>query len=198
MSYIVGKNIKDFAEYLEQDNVIAYPTETIYGLAVNAFKKESVNYLAKLKGRNDSKAYILLVKDMKMLSNYAEANNEDFEFIKSIWPAPVSFILRAKPTLPDWLKDEKGKTCFRMSSSKFVQEVFNYYDRPIISTSANPTGYVPAEDPWQIAGYFMNEEKLVIYADEHNDLGSGTPSTIIDLTTVKPTVIRKGGFNIVF
>jgi len=193
----ISDKLNVFRDNFYKGYVLAHPTDTVYGLAVNSFNKDAISLLNSLK-KTKTKSYILLIKDFNMLEKYAEINNYE-NFIKSLWPAPVSLVLKAKELLPAWLKDEKGNTCFRISSSKFVQELFDkFIDVPIISTSANPHKYPVAKDPLEIASYFPNEERITIFPDIYNDLNKNIPSTILDLSTDKPKVLRKGAINIVF
>ena len=94
--------------------------------------------------------------------------------------------------------DKDGNACFRISSAKFVQEFFEYFDRPIVSTSANPEGFPIAQNMSEVLAYFQNEERLIVFPDIYDDVKGSTPSTIIDLTKKPPKVLRKGAFNVVF
>jgi len=193
----ISDKLTDFRDNFYKGFVLAHPTETVYGFAVNSFNKDAISLLNSLK-KGRTKSYILLIKDLDMLEKYAFTNTYK-NFIKSLWPAPVSIVLKAKEQLPAWLKDEKGNACFRISSSKFVSELFDkFIDIPIISTSANPHGYPVAKDPLGIASYFPNEDRLTIFPDIYNDLNKNIPSTILDLSSEKPKVLRKGAINIVF
>lgn len=193
----ISNKIVDFRDSFYKGYVLAHPTETVYGLAVNPFNKDAIELLNNLKNRKKMH-YILLVKDFNMLLKYAELGKYE-NFIKSLWPAPVSIVLKTKADLPEWLKDEKQNACFRISSAKFVKELFDkFIDTPIISTSANPSGYPVAKDVLELAALFPNEEKLTIFPDLYNDLNENTSSTILDLSIDEPKIIRKGLMKIVF
>lgn len=197
MPFRVSTKLVDFRDNFNRGYVLAYPTETVYGLAVNPFNQDAIALLNTLKSKRNN-PYILLVKDFDMLLKYADIGKYE-SFIKSLWPAPVSVVLNTNDKLPSWLKDKAGKTCFRISSAKFVKELFDkFIDVPIISTSANPQGYPPGRDPIEIASFYPNEERLIIFPDLFNDLNKNISSTILDLSTDEPKTLRKGPINIVF
>ncbi|HOW17108.1 MAG TPA: L-threonylcarbamoyladenylate synthase [bacterium] len=192
------KHFEEFRDTLERGWVVAYPTETTYGLGVNPFNKDAVSLLDKVKNRSKGKPYLMLVKDMEMLETYAEMSTRVRELMSVLWPGPVSVVLKAKPKLPEWMIEKNGNACFRVSSSKFAEKVFEYIDRPIVSTSANPEGFPIAKDISEVVSYFQSQEQLSVFPDIYEDVKGRLPSTIVDLTLDKPKVLRKGAFNIVF
>jgi len=194
---ILYHKFEDFRDLIERGWIVAYPTETTYGLGANPFNKDSVVMLDKVKQRSADKPYLMLVKNIDMLGVYAEI--EGLEHLLNItWPNAVSFVLKAKKRLPEWMIDKKGTACFRISQSKFTKKLFEYIDRPIISTSANPEGFTVAMDPYEVAAYFQNHERIAVFPDIYSDVKGRIPSTIIDLTRTPPKVVRQGAFNIVF
>jgi L-threonylcarbamoyladenylate synthase len=194
---ILNHKFEDFRDFVERGWIVAYPTETTYGLGANPFNKEAVIALNKVKQRSEGKPYLMLVKNLDMLAVYAETEGIE-RFLDVAWPNAVSFILKAKKRLPEWMIDMHGNACFRISKSQFAKKLFEYIDRPLISTSANPEGFPVASDPYEVAAYFQNYERLAVFPDMYNDVKGRLPSTIIDLTKEPPKVVRKGAFNIVF
>lgn len=131
-----------------------------------------------------------------MLKQYAELTKE--EILNTVWPGPISVILKAKNTLPNYLLSSSGTISFRVSSSKFLEEIFKQIDFPIISTSANPEGFVAVNSPTEIHSYFQRYDKFVVYPDIYNDITSDSPSTIADFTKDPIKIIRKGAYKIAF
>ncbi|MCX6113524.1 MAG: Sua5/YciO/YrdC/YwlC family protein, partial [Proteobacteria bacterium] len=78
---IFAKNLEECRDYLERGWVLSYPTETTYGLGVNPFNKDAIDYLDKIKRRSKHKNYLMLVKSIDMLSVYAEVTEETREFL---------------------------------------------------------------------------------------------------------------------
>lgn len=198
MMPVLAKRIEDCRDYLERGWILAYPTETTYGLGVNPFNKDAVDSLSKVKRRSDNKNYIILVKSLDMLHVYAEVSDEVRSFLEKNLSKPVSVILKAKKKLPEWMIDNNGNACFRIAGGEFVKKLFEYYDRPLISTSANPEGYPIAKDAQEIFAYFQSQERLAVAQDMFQDVKGDVPSTIIDFTKNPPAVVRKGSFRVVF
>lgn len=198
MPPIFIKNVEECRDYLERGWILAYPTETTYGLGVNPLNKEAVELLDKVKKRNKSKQYLMLVKSIDMLSVYAELSDDVRDFLESVHPSSVSVVLKAKKKLPEWLLDEEGSACFRIAIGEFVKQLFEYYDRPLISTSANPESLPIAKDAEEVLAYFQNCDRLAIAPDLFDDIKGDIPSTIIDFTKSQPVVIRQGSFKVAF
>jgi len=192
------KSFEDCRNILEKGWVLAYPTETTYGLGVNPFNQDAVKLLDSVKKRSKGKPYLMLVKNIDMLDHYAYVEQPAKEILKMLWPGPVSVVLKAKDKLPAWMIDKDGNACFRVSSSKFTAKVFEYIDRPIISTSANPESFPIAKDINEVFAYFQLEERIAVFPDKFEDVKGSIPSTIIDLTKTPPKVLRKGAVSIVF
>ena len=190
--------VEECRDYLERGWVLAYPTDTTYGLGVNPLNKEAVELLDKIKKRNHAKQYLMLVKSIDMLSVYAELSDDVREFLESVHPSSVSVVLKAKKKLPEWLLNSEGTACFRIGIGKFVKQLFEYYDRPLISTSANPEGLPIATGAEEVLAYFQNYDRLAIAPDLFGDVKGDIPSTIIDFTGKDPIVIRQGSFKIAF
>jgi L-threonylcarbamoyladenylate synthase len=198
MPPVFVKNVEECRDYLERGWILAYPTETTYGLGVNPLNKEAVELLDKVKKRNRSKQYLMLVKSIDMLSVYAELSDDVKEFLESVYPSSVSVVLKAKKKLPEWLLNEDGTVCFRIAIGKFVKQLFEYYDRPLISTSANPESLPIAKGAEEVLAYFQNCDRLAIAPDLFDDIKGDIPSTIIDFTKPQPVVIRQGSFKVAF
>ena len=194
---ILHHKFEEFRDCVERGWIVAYPTETTYGLGANPFNKDAVESLDKVKKRSEGKPYLMLVKNIDMLGVYAEIEGLE-DIINVTWPNAVSFVLKAKKRLPEWMIDKQGNACFRISKAQFAQKLFEYIDRPLISTSANPEGFPVATDPYEVAAYFQNYDRMAVFPDLYGDVKGSIPSTIIDLTKGLPKVLRKGAFNIVF
>ncbi len=192
------KKFEECRDMIEKGWILAYPTETTYGLGVNPFNQEAVSFLNTVKKRSMGKPYLMLVKDINMLEHYAELDKHVLGLMETLWPGPVSVVLKAKNKLPEWMADKHGHACFRVSSSKFASKLFEYIDRPIVSTSANPETFPIAKTMEEVIAYFQSQERMAVMPDLFEDAKGSLPSTIIDLTKQPPKILRKGAFNIVF
>ena len=181
-------------DHLGGRGILAYPTETVYGLG-SAADAESLDRLAALKGRPAGKPFLLLVSGRAMaeraglvFSPAAHALAEAF------WPGPLTLVLRGgEGKLPDALRGPEGGIAVRHTSHKAVARLIGLLDQPLTSTSANRPGGPPAPGAEQIVAMFRSAydagELLVL---DGGALGNVPPSTIVDCTAADPVLIREG------
>ena len=168
--------------------VFIYPTDTIYGFGANPFNEEAVKKVNDIKGRSLGKMYILLIKDIDNLLKYAELKSEKhMDFLISIWPNPVSVILNLNKKTQHLLNRENA--AFRIPNNRFCLKLLSEIKMPMISTSVNKSNQTPLVDPSQIATDFASEVDTVFYTEKKSFYES---STIIDLSSSKPQLIREG------
>ncbi|GGI89097.1 L-threonylcarbamoyladenylate synthase [Legionella impletisoli] len=156
--------IKDARAFINQGEVIAYPTEAVYGLGCNPFNKEAVEHLLQLKHRESSKGFILLIASWEQLSTLtAPIPDWAMQHVKETWPGPVTWIFPRGASIPGWITGERDTLAIRMSAHPIARELS--LDGPLISTSANLSGQEPARSlkellfqfPEGIAGFVQGE-----------------------------------------
>ena len=134
------KNLDKVLQALHNGELIAYPTESTWGLGVDATQKNSVAALNRLKGRPQSKSFIVLTHDLKKISSWI-----DWELISDKinpydnWPGPITKIFPASKDCPEWLVMQ-NTIAIRISAHPVTQAICEEFDQPIISTSANRSG----------------------------------------------------------
>ena len=197
---IITNDYNELRDYFYKSYIIAYPTDTIYGLGVNAMNEEAVNFLYESKNRPKNKNYILLVQDINMLKKYALINPKQLQIIEQLTPHYVTFILKASNQVPRWLMDDRGTIAFRIANHPFISEFFKYISVPLVSTSANISGFPNAKDGLEVAAYFNKLEKFAIVCDKWREGSqkSSKSSTIIDVSKEPYEVLRTGTINISF
>ena len=173
-------NYRLIAKILENNGVVIMPTETLYGLICDATSSKALKKIYLIKNRPLNKAFPIVVKNLKMLKNWAEINKEQEALILKA-TKPTNFILKAK-NLP--LKAMQNKTAaFRITSSNYLQNLFKYFKKPLVATSANLAGEKPLTDPRKYQEVFGKNSKLideVVFAGINRKTKG---SQIIDLTT---------------
>ena len=128
-------------DVFKKGGIIAYPTETFYGLGVDPFNESAVKKLFQLKGREPDKPIAILVKDKNVLLAVVEEIPPAAEkLIKKFWPGPLTIIFKAKREVPPSLTGNTGKIAVRISSNPITQKLLETIDSPITTTSANPSG----------------------------------------------------------
>jgi len=167
-------------------SVVAYPTETFYGLGTCINNASGLNRIIVAKGREVLKGMIVLISDLAMAADLAIISDRKQALLERVWTGPVSVLLDASQEL-DPLLAPGGKIALRISPDRhaagLVQQV-----GPITSTSANRTGEPPARTAEEV-------ERLGLDIDAVLDGGrtpGGKPSTLIDLTAWPPACLREG------
>jgi len=175
---------------VEQGGIIAYPTETFYGLGVDPYNEDAVKRLFELKGRGFDKPISLLVKDEAMLQQVAaDIPPVARELIGRFWPGPLTIIFKASPQLPPLLTASTGKIGVRVSGNPTTQKLLDAIERPITTTSANPTGRKSPVTAGEVAGYFNGNLDLIL---DGGELPGRLGSTVVDVTGGRAVILREG------
>lgn len=176
------------AAILKRGGVIIAPTETLYGLMCDAANPRALKKVYRIKNRPAGKAFPILIRDFAMLARYARLTPELKKKLAKIWRGqkPTNVVLMAK-NLPQAAMIN-NTAAFRISSHAKVKELFKYFAKPLIATSANLSGQKPISDPRQYKKIFGGKAKLIdaIIFNGINRKQKG--SRIIDLT--KPLARR--------
>ena len=167
-------------EALRRGEVVALPTETVWGLAARADLPEAVRRVFELKGRPEEKPLTLFVPDGP--ERYAHLDEPGRRLWEALVPGPVTLIFRAKVRYPGCVKD--GKVGLRVPRWEPVLELLSRVDFPLATTSANPSGKPPARSREELEAYFPEIPAL------DGEAGGGEPSTVLD--AVEWVVLRRG------
>ena len=188
--------IKKIAEtavkVLEKGGVIVYPTDTLYGLGANALDEDAVLKIYKIKKRDRNKPLSIIAKDLKMVKKISCVDSRVEKILNKIWPGPITIRLRKKDIVPYSLTGNGETVAVRISDNEFISALMDKIDFPIVATSANISGEKNLLDPDKIISEFKSSKlkpDLFIDADE---IKNSKPSTIVDLTTGVPKILRVG------
>ena len=136
----------DVLRALQQEEVIAYPTEAVFGLGCDPDSEKAVNALLALKQRPWQKGLILIAANYEQLKPYVDdsaLSDEQRATTFSCWPGPVTWVIPARPETPNWLTGSFGSLAVRVSDHPLVQQLCMQYGKPLVSTSANLSGQEP-------------------------------------------------------
>lgn len=172
-----SKGIRTAVDVLRAGGVVAYPTETVYGLAVDPFSENALENLYAAKGRPKTEPVLLLIGNIEHLGRLVSARSAKATALaNAFWPGPLSMLLDPIPGLPRALLGEQGKVCVRWSSSETAQALCVAFGGPITSTSVNRSGEAPARAASEISlsgvdvildgGRIENTEVSTIYDPE--------------------------------
>jgi len=179
--------------HLRSGGLLAYPTETVYGLGSRA-RFEDLMALAQLKGRDPAKPFLLLVSSRAMAADHdLRFSREADALAHAFWPGPLTLILPGGSKLPDLLRGPEGGIAVRWTSHQGMAGLIEYLHEPITSTSANRPGGRTAPGVGAIVEAFAEAvsggELLVL---DGGVLGNVPPSTLVDCTGDVPRLVRDG------
>ena len=176
-------------DILSENQILAFPTETVYGLGGNAFSKEVVDriYLIKQRPRNKPFPLLITLKWLKKLCLWNDPRIDNL--IEAFWPGPLTLILKINPDLPNHLKNNSGALAVRYSSSTIVQRLIELGKCPLIGTSANRTSSPACISAEDVKNHLKDEIDIIIdgYSGSEN-----SSSTIVHCITEPFRIIRKG------
>ncbi len=147
-------------------SVIAYPTESVYGLGCDPFNATAVARILDLKQRSIDKGFIVIGSKIEHLLPFV--NNPETAFTATVlasWPGPYTWICNAHPKLPGWISGYRSTVALRLTSHPIAKAICDEYNSAIISTSANKTGQRSARDALQTQLIFGNNLDVIIKGD---------------------------------
>ncbi len=180
------------------DDIILYPTETVYGLGVNALSEPALEALFKRKGRDVQKAVSWLVRDIDDVMHYADVSPKARAIIEQFLPGPMTLVLPVKDSVPDFAASFDRTVGFRISSDKkaatLVAEFMLEHDAPLTCTSANVSGLATLTTPDSIINQFKICDKKFAGFSRVIDDGprSGLPSTVVKIVGDELLLLREG------
>ncbi|MEO5798224.1 MAG: L-threonylcarbamoyladenylate synthase [Gemmatimonadales bacterium] len=186
--------IPQVERHLSTGGVLAYPTETVYGLG-SAATDTGLDRLAAMKGRPPRKPFLLLVSSTAMVEQIGLSLNQSARVLAAeFWPGPLTLVLPGgEGRLPDRLRGAEGGIAVRWTSHRAIARLVTAMNRPLTSTSANLPGGPPAPGSERIVELFpeavANGTLLVL---DGGVLGNVPPSTLVDCTGPLPRLVREG------
>jgi L-threonylcarbamoyladenylate synthase len=182
--------LRHTVETLANGDIVAYPTETFYGLGVKFDLEDSLKNLYEIKQRPKDKAMPLIIGNKELLPLIAASlNNIALLLMDRFWPGPLTLILSAKENLSEYITAGTHKVAVRIPGESFALHLAKYANFPISATSANPSGIPPASDAETIIRYFGDRIDLII---DGGPTSGELPSTIVDVTEREMKILRDG------
>lgn len=176
-------------EHLTAGHVVAYPTETFYGLGARHDDRKAIRRIYAMKHRPEDKALPVIIGSHAQLSLLTDMIDNRADILMShFWPGPLTIIVPAHRGLTGGIV-HKQKIAVRMPGPSFALDLVSAAGYPITSTSANLSGLPPASSARMVTGYFGDMIDFVI---DGGDSRATLPSTIVDLTTDSAVIVREG------
>lgn len=183
-------NISEAAGLIRKGELVAVPTETVYGLAGNGLEHDSVLKIYEVKGRPQIKPLALMVRDESAMDEYClDATPQAHALARRFWPGPLSIVLKAKPIVPEIVRAGGDTVSLRCPDHELTLRLIKEAGLPLAAPSANPSGEPSPKNADTVLEYFDGRIAGVI---DGGECGIGTESTIIDMTKAPYKILRQG------
>jgi L-threonylcarbamoyladenylate synthase len=185
-----NKSIHKGIKALNKNQLVGLPTETVYGLAGNAYSNKAIKKIYKLKGRPFKNPLIIHYASLKMLKNDAELNKNFFKLYKVFCPGPITFVLKKNKTsnLSKFATANSNTVAVRFPKNKIVRKILKSLEFPLAMPSANKSTRVSPVSAKNVAEEFKNSLKFILNGGFSK---IGLESTVVDLTS-SPKILRPG------
>lgn len=182
------------AQAIMRGGVIAFPTDTLYGLGCSLFDTAAVELVGRLKRRSPHHAFISLIPDASQAEGLAlSVSPVARKLIQQCWPGPLSLIFIAAEIVPASVRGAGGTIALRCPKDPLCHALLERIGGPVVSSSANLSGQRPAETAEEVVGYFGNQLDLVLDGGPRR---GGVPSTLVDVSEPRPKLLRRGALDV--
>ncbi len=189
------QQVNQALDILRRDGVVAYPTDTLYGLGAAGFSLMGVGRVFEIKGRPYSMALPLLLADTQDISQVAVGVPEiAYTLAKRFWPGPLTLVLKRHPMVPYLVTANKETIGVRVPDHPVPRALARGLGAPITGTSANRTGGPDARTADEVRAALGSDVDYII---DGGPVQLGRPSTVLDLTGPAPRFLRRGAPEVV-
>ena len=176
--------------------VVTIKTDTVYGLICNAFDKEAVDKIYKLKSREKKKPLSIFVKSISDIDKYVDKANltkENVSIMEKYWPGALTIIFKKKDNAFSHLSDNMDGIGIRIPDDSLLLEILDMCDFPLAETSCNLSGEAPYENASILKEKFGDSIDLIV---DGGPVVNTRPSTVVSLETGEPVIFRVGDVDI--
>lgn len=190
VSSVSARELADAASHLRTGGIVAFPTETYYGLGVDPLNGQALHRLFQVKNRPALKPVLVLVSARDQVALLAREISPTAQLLMdNFWPGPLTLVLPARPELSPLLTGGTGTVGVRLSPHPVAAALLHAFGAPLTATSANRSGQDPAVTATEVRAAFGNEVELILN-------GGSTPgrigSTLVGVSGSRVTCIREG------
>ena len=186
---VFNKNeLNEASELLKNGEIIAFPTETVFGLGVVYNSEKACKNLINVKKRHENKPFTLMCSNLNQIENVLEINDTAKKIIDAFTPGPITLILKTKKEVPHYLDLGTGYIGIRIPKDETILDLINKVGVPLLVPSANPANMKPARSTKEVLDYFDGEISGVIDGETSNL----EPSTVVKVEKNDIIIIRKG------
>jgi L-threonylcarbamoyladenylate synthase len=191
---IISKDISKAIALLTAEELVAIPTETVYGLAGNIYSEKAIKAIFETKKRPFFNPLIVHIPSVEYLSNIVEHVPEKAKLLaEAFWPGPITLVLKKKATIPDLITAGKDTVAVRVPNHPMALELLKQLPFPLAAPSANPFSSISPTSAAHVEDYFKDKIKMVF---DGGTCKSGIESTIIGFENDEPIIYRLGSTSI--
>lgn len=176
------------ANWINDCEVVAFPTETVFGIGVVYDSKEAFDKLVIVKERNPDKPFTVMISDKKDIDLFATYSNKVSALIETFMPGEITLILDTKENIYPWVSLNHKTIGIRISAKKEVCDLISRVGKPMLVTSANISNHAPAQNSMEAYQIFNAKIKAIVEGESN----SGLPSTIVDCSNNQLKLLREG------
>ena len=181
------------AGVIRSGGVIAFRTDTFYGMGADPFNRNAVQRIRQLKGREGDKPILVVISDRELISRFISDASPAFDLLARVfWPGPLTLIGRARPEIPEEITAGTKTIGVRLPGDDTVRVMVRACGGALTATSANPSDQHPAKTAPEVSGYFGDAIDLIVDGGEAT---ANQPSTVVDLCGVEPRLVREGAIS---
>ncbi len=191
---VITKDIEQAGLFLSRGELVAIPTETVYGLAGNAFDSLVVSQIFAAKQRPFFDPLIVHVGSSNQLLNCVEQVSPKAEkLMQAFWPGPLTLLFQKSMNIPDIVTSGLPKVAVRMPNHPMTLQLLQQLSFPLAAPSANPFGYISPTSAEHVQSHLGDVVPLIL---DGGFSSVGVESTIVDVSTTPPSVLRLGGISV--
>lgn len=187
MKRFTYNDIEEIAEILKNDGVVSVPTDTVYGVCARMDSLRAQHNLREVKNRPETKAFPVMCADLEQIKTIAEVDDRSEKLICAFMPGPVTFILKRKENVPDYVNGGMDTLAIRMATDKNLEKLIRVLGVPLFMTSANQSG-----SPVCINLDEIEKQCPLLNGMVEGEVSYGEASSIIDCTKEEIKVLRQG------
>lgn len=180
--------VRSVVDVLRRGGIVAYPTDTVYGVGCDIMNKKAIEKVYLLKQRHKSKPFSFICSDLKHISRFAKVSNYAYKTMRRLLPGPYTFILEGSKLVPKIMLTKRKTAGIRVPDNPICLALVRELGNPIITTSATLPDDTILNDPSLIHDFYSNRVDVVIDGGPT----SGNPSSVVSLISDVPEIIRKG------
>ncbi len=187
---VESRDIRLIARILRNGRIIAFPTDTFYGLGADCFSSSALQRIYQIKKRQPLKPMPVLISDINQVIALAEKIPAVFASLAdAIWPGPLTLVLKAARGLPPILTGQRQTIGIRLPAVSWLRELVRQTGSPVVATSANISGETEIDSAEDVIRQFQRRVDLIV---DGGRTPGGRPSTVVDVSGDIPLIIRAG------